>query len=221
LSNLAALSGLDPSLVEEIYFGNVLSANNGQNPARQVALAAGLPNTVIATTLNKVCASGMKSIQLAALTIASGQADVVVAGGTESMSNVPYYLPDQRWGSKYGHKEAVDGIVVDGLWDCYNKFLMGEAAEICADEHLFSRLDQDNYAIESYTRAQYATKNKLFDSEIVPISVTVRGKSNSVVCDEEASNVSVLYRSSMLTNSKASSLYLEPMALSLHLIALL
>jgi acetyl-CoA C-acetyltransferase len=145
--NIAALERgkVDPKLVQEVYFGNVLSANVGQNPARQVALGAGIPNNVPCTTLNKVCASGMKAIALGAMTIASGSAHCVVVGGTESMSNVPYYLASQRYsflirfGSKYGHQEVLDGVVKDGLTDVYNGYLMGNAAELCAKEHEFTR----------------------------------------------------------------------------------
>jgi acetyl-CoA C-acetyltransferase len=134
--------GLSPSHVEEVYFGNVLTANLGQNPARQAALGAGLPNSVPCTTLNKVCSSGMKAIHIGAASIISGMADVVVAGGMESMSNAPYYAPKQRFGSKYGHQELVDGIIKDGLWDVYNKFLMGDAAELLADEMKITREEQ-------------------------------------------------------------------------------
>ncbi|KAJ3275270.1 erg10, acetyl-CoA C-acetyltransferase [Terramyces sp. JEL0728] len=184
---------VDPKLVQEVFFGNVLSANNGQNPARQVAMKAGLNNSVPCTTLNKVCASGMKAISLAALTIASGQAHVVVAGGTESMSNVPYYAPSQRFGAKFGHQETVDGIIKDGLWDAYNGFLMGNAAEICAEEHGFTREQQDDYAIESYTRAQAATKQGSFANEIVPVVIKgARGKPDkTITADDEVANLNV------------------------------
>ncbi|KAJ3321113.1 erg10, acetyl-CoA C-acetyltransferase [Boothiomyces sp. JEL0866] len=184
---------VDPKSVEEVFFGNVLSANNGQNPARQVALKAGLNNSVPCTTLNKVCASGMKAISLAALTIASGSAHVVVAGGTESMSNVPYYSPSQRFGSKFGHQELVDGIVKDGLWDAFNGFLMGNAAELCAEEHGFTREQQDDYAIESYTKAQTATKQGNFNNEIVPVVIKgARGKPDkTITTDDEVANLNI------------------------------
>ncbi|KAI8914241.1 Thiolase, N-terminal domain-containing protein, partial [Gorgonomyces haynaldii] len=182
---------LDPAAVDEVFYGNVLSANNGQNPARQVALKSGLPNSVPCTTLNKVCASGMKAVELGTMSILSGNADVVVCGGTESMSNVPYYLPQQRWGSKYGNQELVDGVVKDGLWDVYNSYLMGEAAEICADEHQINRQMQDDYAIESYTRAQKATKEGVFMDEIVPIEIPgARGKPGKTInSDDEVANL--------------------------------
>eukprot|EP00842_Homolaphlyctis_polyrhiza_P004669 jgi/Hompol1/5202/HPOL_004297-RA len=172
--------------IEEIYFGNVLSANNGQNPARQVALGAGLSRAIAATTINKVCASGMKAVELAALTISSGNAHIVVAGGTESMTNTPFYNPHQRWGTKFGHQEVVDGIVKDGLWDIYNKFAMGNAAEICAEEHGISREQQDTYAIATYKRAQEATNAGLFADEIAPIEIAgVRGKPGKVISADE------------------------------------
>lgn len=135
-------AGIDPQLVEECYFGNVLTAGVGQNPARQAALGAGLPKSVPCTTFNKVCASGMKAVMVGAQAIGAGAADCVVAGGMESMTNAPYYLPKARFGSKYGHQEMVDGIIKDGLFDVYNKFLMGDAAELCAKEHGVSREDQ-------------------------------------------------------------------------------
>ncbi|KAJ3279089.1 erg10, acetyl-CoA C-acetyltransferase [Borealophlyctis nickersoniae] len=186
-----AKSGVPADQVQEVIFGNVLSAGLGQNPARQAALGAGLPNSVPCTTINKVCASGMKAIQLAAQTILLGNADVVVAGGMESMSNVPYYLPKHRWGSKYGHQEIVDGLVKDGLTDVYNEYLMGNAAELCAKEYNLSREDQDNYAIGSYQKAQAATNDKLFQEEIIPVEVLgARGKpGKTITTDDEVPNL--------------------------------
>lgn len=177
--------------VEEVFFGNVLSANLGQNPARQCALGAGLPNSVVCTTLNKVCASGSKAIILAAQAILLGTADVVVAGGTESMSNVPYYLPQQRWGSKYGNQEIIDGVQKDGLFDVYNKYLMGNAAEDTATEYNLSREMQDDYAISSYERSQAAHANGDFKDEIVPVEIQgARGKPGKIVTtDDEVSNL--------------------------------
>lgn len=179
---------LDSSAVQEVFFGNVLSANVGQNPARNAAINAGLSNSVPCTTVNKVCASGMKAIAMGAQSIMLGMNDIVVAGGMESMSNTPYYLPKARFGSKFGHQEMVDGIVKDGLWDAYNKFLMGDAAEICAEEHGFNRESQDDYAVESYKRAQKATEEGLFADEIVPVCFTSRGKTVTVEQDDEVSN---------------------------------
>ncbi|OZJ01413.1 Acetyl-CoA acetyltransferase, partial [Bifiguratus adelaidae] len=175
-------ANLPADAVEEVYFGCVLAANLGQNPARQAALGAGLKDTTIATTVNKVCASGMKAVSLAAQTILLGNADVVVAGGMESMSNTPYYLPKQRFGSVYGNTEVVDGVVKDGLTDVYNNYLMGVAAEECAKEHNVSRDNQDDFAIQSYKRAQAAHAAGLFKDEIVPISVSGgKGKPEKLV----------------------------------------
>ncbi|KAI8621815.1 Thiolase, N-terminal domain-containing protein [Chytriomyces sp. MP71] len=182
-----------PGQVDEVIMGNVLSAGLGQNPARQAAIGAGLPNTVVATSVNKVCASGMKSITFATNAIKAGDADIIVAGGMESMSNVPYYLPKQRWGSKYGNMEVLDGIVRDGLTDVYNNFLMGSAAELCASKYGFSRNDQDDYAISSYQKAQAAVANGSFADEIVPIEIPgVRGKPGKVVTtDDEIANLNI------------------------------
>ncbi|GAB5589439.1 erg10 [Umbelopsis nana] len=173
---------LPTDAVEEVIFGCVLPANQGQNPARQAALGAGLADTTIATTVNKVCASGMKAVQLAAQTIILGNAEIVVAGGMESMSNVPYYLPKQRFGSTYGNTEVVDGIVADGLTDVYNSYLMGVAAEECAAEYEISREQQDDYAINSYKKAQAAHAAGYYKDEIVPVTVSGgRGKPDRVV----------------------------------------
>ncbi|KAJ3191463.1 erg10, acetyl-CoA C-acetyltransferase, partial [Dinochytrium kinnereticum] len=149
-----AKSKVPADQIDEVIFGNVLSAGVGQNPARQAAIGAGLLNSVPCTTINKVCASGMKAVALGAQAILSGSADIIVAGGMESMSNVPYYMPKQRWGSKYGNQEIQDGIVNDGLTDAYNKGLMGNAAELCAKKYEISREEQDDFAIASYQKAQ-------------------------------------------------------------------
>ncbi|TPX71090.1 hypothetical protein SpCBS45565_g01301 [Spizellomyces sp. 'palustris'] len=186
-----AKANIPADAVDEVFFGNVLSANLGQNPARQAAIGAGIPHKVPCTTVNKVCASGMKAIIFAAQTILLGNADVVIAGGMESMSNTPYYLPKQRWGSKYGHQEVVDGVMKDGLTDVYNGYQMGVAAELCAKEHQIGRIDQDDYAIGSYQKAQAATKDGRFNDEIVPIEVPgQRGKPGKVItADDEAPNL--------------------------------
>ncbi|KAG6551651.1 hypothetical protein Mapa_006737 [Marchantia paleacea] len=184
----AALSraGVDPALVEEVFFGNVLSANLGQAPARQAALGAGLPQSVVCTTVNKVCASGMKATMLAAQSIELGQNDVVVAGGMESMSNTPYYLPKARTGYRLGHGEVVDGMIKDGLWDVYSDKGMGVCAELCADNHSVSREEQDDYSIQSYERAIAANNAGAFQWEIVPVEVTGgRGKPNVVVSKDD------------------------------------
>ncbi|SOV03691.1 acetoacetyl-CoA thiolase [Ustilago sp. UG-2017a] len=179
-------AGLKPDQIEEVYMGNVLQGNVGQAPARQVALKAGCPNTTEATTINKVCASGMKAISLAAQNIALGQRGVMVAGGMESMSNAPYYLPR---GNTYGHVQATDAIVKDGLHDVYNQVAMGNCAENTAKKLSITREQQDNFAIESYRRSAEAWKAKAFANEIAP--VTISDKKGDVVIseDEEYKNV--------------------------------
>ncbi|KAJ1655188.1 erg10, acetyl-CoA C-acetyltransferase [Dispira simplex] len=181
-------AGIPASDVQEVYFGNVLSANLGQNPARQVALGAGCGMNVPSTTVNKVCASGMKAVALAAQSILSGDNDVVVAGGTESMSNVPFYLPKARFGAKYGNFEAVDGVAYDGLTDVYSQQAMGIAAEKCATDYQLSREQQDEYAIQSYTRAQEAQKAGLVAPEIVPVEVP-QGRNKPVLVVKEDEEV--------------------------------
>ncbi|QCE01942.1 acetyl-CoA acetyltransferase, cytosolic 1 [Vigna unguiculata] len=179
-------ANVDPSLVEEVIFGNVLSANLGQAPARQAALGAGIPNSVVCTTVNKVCASGMKATMLAAQSIQLGTNDVVVAGGMESMSNVPKYLAEARKGSRLGHDSLVDGMLKDGLWDVYKDVGMGVCAELCADNHAFTREDQDNYAIQSFERGIAAQDSGAFKWEIVPVEVSGgRGKPSTVVDRDE------------------------------------
>jgi len=176
---------LDPKEVQEVYMGNVLSAGIGQAPVTQASIWAGIPNTVPGTTVNKVCASGMKAIMLAAESIMIGDNDVVVAGGMESMSNVPYFLDKGRNGYRLGHGSITDGLVKDGLWDVYNDYHMGNAAELCAAECKISREDQDAYAIESYKRSADAYSKGLFKEEIVPVSVPQRGKDPLVITDDE------------------------------------
>jgi acetyl-CoA C-acetyltransferase len=166
--------------VEEVYFGNVLSANLGQAPATQVALKAGLPPTVPATTINKVCASGLKAIMLAAQTIALGEADLIAAGGMESMSQAPFYLPTHRSGQRFGHASIVDAILRDGLEDAFCGLTMGTLTETCASTYHLSREMQDAYAIASYQRAQKAQREGLFTREIVPVQT-----SQGLVSDDE------------------------------------
>ena len=163
----------------------------GQNPARQCALGAGLNDSTVCTTVNKVCASGLKAIILGAQTIMTGNADIVVAGGTESMSNAPHYLPNLRNGAKYGHQSLVDGIMKDGLTDAGKQELMGLQAEECAQDHTFNREDQDEYAIRTYKKAQAAQQAGLFDEEIAPIELPgFRGKPGVTVAqDDEPKNV--------------------------------
>ncbi|MEP2447122.1 MAG: acetyl-CoA C-acyltransferase [Balneola sp.] len=177
-------SGISADQVQEVVMGNVLTAGIGQAPARQAALKAGLSQKTPSTTVNKVCASGMKAIMIAADQIRLGDADVVVAGGMESMTNVPYYLPKHRYGSKYGHVQTEDGILKDGLWDVYNDFAMGNAAEICAKECKISREEQDEFAIESYKRAQDAQEKGYFDNELIKVKVTDR-KGNVTIVDKD------------------------------------
>jgi acetyl-CoA C-acetyltransferase len=183
-------AGLDPKEVQEVFMGNVLSAGLGQAPARQAALFAGLPNTVPATTVNKVCASGMKAIMLGAQSIMLGDNDVVVAGGMENMSSVPHYLPGSRLGTKYGSITMIDGLAHDGLRDVYNDYPMGNAAELCATDCKISREDQDAFAIESYTRSAKAWEAGAFKNEIVGVEVPQR-KGDVLVIDrdEEYTNV--------------------------------
>lgn len=179
-------AGVQPELVEEVFFGNVLSGNLGQAPARQAALGAGISNSVVCTTVNKVCASGMKATMLAAQSIQCGHNDVVVAGGMESMSNVPYYLPKARQGYRLGHGEVVDGLMKDGLWDVYKDCGMGVCAELCADQHNISREDQDNFAVDSYKRAISAHNSGAFKWEIVPVEIPgARGKPAVIIDKDE------------------------------------
>jgi acetyl-CoA C-acetyltransferase len=163
-------AGLQPADIQEIYMGNVLSANLGQAPATQAAIFAGLPY-MPATTVNKVCASGMKAIMLAAQSIANGDNDIILAGGMESMSNVPYYLDKARNGYRLGNGQITDGLIKDGLWDVYNDYHMGSAAELCAVDCNVTREEQDAFAIESYKRAQQSQSEGKFKAEITPVEL--------------------------------------------------
>jgi acetyl-CoA C-acetyltransferase len=180
---------LDPALVNEVFMGSVLQANLGQAPARQAAKFAGLPDNVNCTTVNKVCASGMKSISLAAQAILLGDADVVVAGGMENMSQVPFYLENNRWGAKYGNGVVVDGLAKDGLTDVYGNVPMGNCADLCATEYKFSREDQDAFAIESYKRSAAAWAAGKFKEEIVPVEIVTKKGTVLFAEDEEYKNV--------------------------------
>jgi len=183
-------AGLQPSQIDEVLMGCVLQANLGQAPARQAAILAGLPNSVICTTVNKVCASGMKAIAQGAQSILLGDADIIVAGGMENMSNVPYYAQDLRWGNKYGNVNLIDGLAKDGLTDVYNNYAMGNAAELCARECHISREAQDEFAIESYKRSQKAWESGKFDEEVVAVEIPQRkGAPLKVARDEEPYNV--------------------------------
>ncbi|ANB12008.1 acetyl-CoA C-acetyltransferase [Sugiyamaella lignohabitans] len=190
-SALAKVPEIEPSAVEEIVFGNVYSANVGQAPARQVALKAGLSEATVATTINKVCASGLKAVIIGAQTILTGTADIVVAGGAESMSNVPHYLPSGRTGTKFGGATIVDGLQRDGLQDAYDGQAMGMAGEDTAAEHKISREEQDEYAINSYKRAQKAHADGKFKAEISPVELPgARGKPGvTVSVDEEVARL--------------------------------
>lgn len=176
---------LNPELVQEVIMGNVLQANTGQAPARQAAIAAGLSKNIPCTTLNKVCASGMKAVIMAVQSIKAGDNDIVVAGGMENMSMVPYYMDKARNGYRLGDGVVVDGLVKDGLTDVYNKVHMGVCAEICADEMNFSREAQDQFALTSYERAAQAWKTDKFSEEIVPVEVPQRRGDAIVVTEDE------------------------------------
>ena len=185
-----AKAGVKPEAVQDVLMGSVIQANLGQAPARQAAKFAGLPNEVNCTTINKVCASGMKAVALGAQSILLGDADIVVAGGMESMSNVPFYSPNMRWGNKYGDVTLVDGLSKDGLTDVYDGKAMGFAAELCAKECNITRADQDAFAIESYKRSQAAWEAGKFNDEIVPVEIPQRKGDLVIVSkDEEPFNV--------------------------------
>ena len=183
-------AGIKPELVNDVLMGSVIQANLGQAPARQAAKFAGLPNEVNCTTINKVCASGMKAIAQAAQSILLGDADIVVAGGMESMSNVPFYTDSMRWGNKYGNTQLIDGLAKDGLTDVYDGKAMGNAAELCAGTCNVTREEQDAFAIESYKRSQAATETGKFANEIVPVEIPQR-KGDPILFskDEEPFNV--------------------------------
>lgn len=180
---------LDPNLVDEVLMGNVVQAGVGQAPARQAALLAGLPNTIIATTINKVCASGMKAVMQGAQAIMTGDAEIVIAGGMENMSLIPHYI-HLRNGYKFGPTNMIDGMQRDGLSDAYDNSAMGVSADLCASEYKISREEQDNFAVQSYERSAKAWEAGKFDAEIVPVEVTQRrGEPIIISKDEEFSNV--------------------------------
>ncbi len=181
-------AGISPNEVEECIMGNVLSAGEGQAPARQAAIFGGLPVTTECLTINKMCGSGLKSVMLASQSIMLGEAHVIVAGGMESMSNAPYLLPKARSGYRYGNGEIIDSMQYDGLFDVYNRYLMGNAAELCARDCHISREAQDEFAVSSYERAIKAQKEELFKEEIVSVVWDERGKSVSVSEDDEPKN---------------------------------
>jgi len=178
-------AGLQKNQIDEVIMGCVLPAGIGQAPARQAALFAGLPETVQTMTVNKVCGSGLKAVMLAVQAVALGDADIVVAGGMESMSNTPYLLEKARIGYRMGHSQLVDSMIKDGLWDVYNDYHMGNAAELCARECQVSREAQDEFSVMSYQRALEAQKNGWFKDEIVPVSIPQKGGDPIVVQDDE------------------------------------
>lgn len=183
-------SNVSPGQVQEVFMGNVLSANLGQAPARQASIGAGIGYEVPCTTINKVCASGMKAVMLAAQSIMTGQNDIMVAGGMESMSNVPFYIPKARFGYKYGNGELIDGLAKDGLHEIYYNFPMGNCAENTSRNLKISREDQDEYAIQSYKRADAAWKGGHFKEEVIPVDIKGRkGETITIDEDEEYKNV--------------------------------
>lgn len=185
-------AGVEIGLVQEVIMGNVLSANLGQAPARQAALGAGINNDAVCTTVNKVCASGMKAIAMGIQSIVMGDADCVIAGGMESMSNVPYYVDSLRWGSKYGDRNIIDGLAKDGLTDPYDKQAMGLAAEHCASSCNISREEQDQYAIEAYKRAQFAWDQGKFNDEVISLSIPQK-KGAPILMDKDEEPWSVVF----------------------------
>ena len=174
---------IDPNDIDEVILGNVLSANLGQSPARQAAIHAGIPYTADATTVNKVCSSGIKSVSYAAQSIMLGNSNLVVAGGMESMSNTPYYIENHRQGKKAGHETIVDGMIKDGLWDPYHDFHMGNAAEMANEKYGISREEQDAYALSSYHKAEKATASGFFKNEITPI--TIQSRKGDFIFDQD------------------------------------
>ena len=183
-------AGIQADQVDEVMMGSVIQAGLGQAPARQAAKAAGLPDKVICTTINKVCASGMKAIAIAAQNILLGDANIIIAGGMESMSNVPFYNTTQRWGNKYGDTILQDGLAKDGLVDVYDQVAMGNFADLCASEYKISRADQDAFATNSYQKAQAAIQNGWFKEEIIPVEIPQKKGAGIIIDkDEEPSKV--------------------------------
>jgi acetyl-CoA C-acetyltransferase len=178
-------AGVKPDQVQETFMGNVLSAGVGQAPARQAAIYAGVPHKTPATTVSKVCGSGLQAVVLGARTIMLGENELVLTGGMESMTNAPYILPKARGGYRMGHGEILDSMMYDGLWDPYGNFPMGNAGDLCAKEYGFDRASQDAYARESYRRAREAQQKGLFAQEIVPVNIESRGATTRVDTDEE------------------------------------
>jgi acetyl-CoA C-acetyltransferase len=184
IKELLARTGIEGGKLDEVIMGNVVAAGIGQNPARQAAIFAGLPTHVGATTVNKVCGSGLKAVMLADQAVRLGEANLVIAGGMESMSRAPYLLAKAREGYRMGHGALLDSLIVDGLWDVYGEKHMGTYGDRCAREFQFTRQEQDDFAVRSYRRAREAVVEGAFDAEIVPIDVTVKGKTTRVDTDE-------------------------------------
>ena len=182
---------LDPNIIDEVYMGNVISSGLGQAPAKQAAIFAGINNNTPCTTINKVCSSGMKSVMIAAQSIQTGENDIVIAGGMENMSSVPFYSKDTRFGRKLGNTNLEDGLVSDGLTDVYDNVHMGVCAEICAEEMKISREEQDKFALESYNKSKIAWESGFFNDEITPVKIQSRRGETVVDCDEEYNNINV------------------------------
>lgn len=182
-------SGINPNEIDEVIMGNVLSAGLGQAPARQAAIFAGLPEKVECLTINKMCGSGLKAVMLAQQAILAGDAEVIIAGGQENMTNAPYLLKKARNGYRLGHSEIFDSMILDGLWDVYNNIHMGNCAEKCAKDFSMIREEVDNFAIQSYKKAQLSIQNGIFKDEISPIKLEVKGKEQIIDTDEEPSKV--------------------------------
>lgn len=185
VTGILSRNNLNKNDIDTLIFGNVLSANLGQNPAKQIAIKGGLNNNTISFSVNKVCASGLKAVDLAAQSIALGKSNMIIAGGAESMSNAPYYLARLNQAKKMGNQQLIDGMFFDGLTDAYNGNLMGQCAELCATQYEISREDQDQWAIFSYKKALHANENDLFKNEIFPLSISTKGKTVVIDKDEE------------------------------------
>ncbi|MFA7422030.1 MAG: acetyl-CoA C-acetyltransferase [Melioribacteraceae bacterium] len=189
IKNLIETTQLDPNLVDEVIMGNVISTGLGQAPARQAAILGGLPEKTECLTINKMCGSGLKAVMLANQAITCGDAEIIVAGGMESMSNAPYILPNARNGYRLGNGTIIDSLIKDGLWDVYNNIHMGSCAEVCAKDFSMSRKEVDDFAINSYKNALNAIENKKFQNEIVPITIQSKKGSTTVAIDEEPGKV--------------------------------
>ena len=188
IQSLIEETNLEPRSIDEVIMGNVLSAGQGQAPARQAALGAGLPNSVECLTINKMCGSGLKAVMLASQAIQAGDAEIIIAGGMENMTQAPYILPKARSGYRLGNGEFIDSIIKDGLWDAYNDKHMGTCAEMCVSENKFLREDLDNFAKISYERAIAAQDNNLFTEEIVPVTVSYRKGNDQIIYKDEEPN---------------------------------